>query len=234
MIALKAWHLIVSHVGLVLIAVLGFAAYTGWHRTIPPQIITREVQTVKPGETRIVTIPVAGQAVRYTVTAPSPTVRVITAPAAPVIVQTPQQAAAVERQANIVVQFDELRRCVHPETVGPPDPTCGKPVHPHVELVQNGAGFVRVASPEDDLQTGPIQTQLNRVDQTVNAHRFDVTVAAGASTLFGGVTYLRGDLRYHPLTGLLSPVYVGAGYRRFSGGPVSSEATLEIGATFSF
>ena len=234
MTALKAWHLVVSHIGVVLIAGLGILAWTGWHREIPHQIITREVQTVKPGETKVVTVPVGGQDVRYVVTAPSPTVRVITAPAAPVVVQTPQQNAEVVRQANIVVTFDLTRDCVHPDVVGPPDPTCGKPVDGHIELVQNGAGFVRVTSPDDDLQTGPIQTQINNVQPPEKHHRFDATVAAGASSLFGGTTYVRGELRYHPLEGILAPVYVGAGYRRFSGGPVTSEGTLEVGATFTF
>lgn len=162
-VGLKLWHLIVSHLGLALIAALSLAAWYGWHRppvqTVP---LTTKILQMQPGETKVVPVIVNGQTIPQTVTAPSPTVRVIVSPAAPVTV-TPAQRTAEEKQADIIVTFDLTRDCVHPDIAGIPDPTCGKPVDGHLELVQQGGGFVRLASPGQPVETGPITTQVNRV-----------------------------------------------------------------------
>lgn len=174
---MKPWHFVVSHLGLACIVALALVAWAGWHRPIPTSIIEKPILQVQPGQERIVPIVVGGQTVPQIVTAPSPSVRVITSPAQPVVVSTPSQRTAVEKQANLVVTFDLTRDCVHPDVQGPPDPTCGKPVDGHIELVQNGGGFVRVASPGQPIETGPITTQVNHVTPPA-VHPWGVGVAA--------------------------------------------------------
>ena len=174
---MKPWHFVVSHLGLALIVALGIVAWTGWHRAIPTSIIEKPILQVQPGQERIVPIVVGGQTVPQIVTAPSPDVRVITSPAAPIVVSTHSQRTAVEKQANLVVTFDLTRDCIHPDTTAAPDPTCGTPVDGHIELVQNGGGFVRVASPGQQIETGPITTQVNHITPPA-IHPWGVGIAA--------------------------------------------------------
>jgi hypothetical protein len=231
LVQVRWWHFVASHAGIAALVLAVVLAWTGWHRSIPERIIERQVTQVQPGETKTiyVTVPGVNTQVPQIVTAPSPDVRIITSPAAPVVV-TPAQQRAAERQANLVMSFDEKRRCVHPDTTGAPDPTCGTPVHPHVELVQNGAGFVRLSSPDDDLQTGPITTRVNHVI-TARPKPWEVRAGIGVSSLFGGSTYLRGEVAYHPLP-RFDPLYVGAGVQRFSSG--LTNGYLEVGASVRF
>lgn len=224
---MKWFHWLATHVALAIVIVsLGTAWYYA-HKPVP-QIITHEVQTVVPGETRVVPVVVGGTTVPQVVTAPAPTVRVIVSPSAPVVV-TPNQQRQAEGQANLVVKFDITRDCVHPDTPNIPDPTCGKPVDGHIELVQNGAGFVRITTDSNEkITTGPITTQVNHV-QPVKQYNFEFRASAGVSTLFSGTPYIGATLDY-----IRGPLFVGVGVRHFIGGPVTTEGILETGVKFNF
>lgn len=231
---LQWWHIVVSHLGLALIVALGLAAWWGWHRppvTVP--VVSKEVQQVPVGGTRpiIVTVPGIPGSIPQVVTAPAPEVRIITTPQT--VTVTPSQQAAAEAKAPVVITVPLIRDCVHPDVQGPPDPTCGKPVDPSLTLVQSrSGGYVRLAGPSDTMQTGPVETRVNGV-RPVARTPWEIRVAAGASTLFSGSPYLRGEIDYHPFP-RFDAVYVGAGVQRFFSSPSVTNGYLEVGATIRF
>lgn len=222
---------IFTHLTVALLVALTIIAWVGWHR--PPQIIqtvSKEVQQVPVGGEKaiVVTVPGIGSSLPQVVTAPAPDVRVITAP--PVVV-TPQQQAAVESKAPVVITVPLLHDCVHPDTAGAPDPTCGKPADPTLTLVRAGDGYTVLHQPSDQLVTGPVQTRLNDV-RPVARHPWEVRVGAGVSNLFNGSAYVRGELDYHPLPSF-DALYVGAGVQRFSSSPITN-GYVEIGVGVRF
>ncbi len=187
-----------------------------------------------PGETKVVTVTVT-----KTVLVPGQTRIVTVAP--PVLCATVDECKRIfgASEQTITAQAHVRAGTIVPVLVNdvPTNLPLAADFPVHLTLVMDTRGvFSGVGEPDNVLQPDSVSTSTRVVIPVppLKPKRWDATVAVGASTLFGGVTYVRGELDYHPFTGFLAPAYVGAGYRRFSGGPVASEGSVEIGATLSF
>lgn len=204
---MKPIHWALTHLGVLLVGALVVVAWAGWHRPVVTQWLKPQVVNVPTGGQRDVsTVIVPGVTVPQTVTAPTPTIRIITSPATPVVLN-PQQQQAAEQAANIVVKYDITYDCVHPDVQQAPDPTCGKPVDGHMLLVQDGAGFVRIANPGQPIVTGPIITQV-KLPALSKPMLWEFRASAGMSSAFLQPN-VEGELDYRMNGG---PLYVGVRY----------------------
>lgn len=187
---------IATHATAALLVALAIVAWFGWHQPAKVVQVPGAIQQVPVGQTRTVIMQLPGTVIKVpeVVTAPSAGVRVITTQPA---VVTPEQQRSAVAAAPEHIQVTIRRICVHPEGQAP-DPTCGKPLSPDIDIVRNGGGASIVQTHDESVNTqlGLVTTTLHVPTSRPNPYTFRVGVAATTNG-FGPaaqVQYTRGPL----------------------------------------